>query len=162
MNKRGIPQWLILAVIGILMIVGRQLFKDILYVVFAIGLMLTALSGIIAWWKVKSKAPEALSHLLGNCLFLVAGLWILLNPGRFDSLINILVGAMLIIYGVQWLIGGIRLGHDVLIMVLAGITILAGVVIAMTNAATSWLVIAEGISLIYTAIVGLLTEKRFA
>lgn len=161
-NKSNLVSWLILLVLGLMLIIGRKLVKDALYIVFAVGLILSAAAGILGWWKEKNRSKDAILNLLGCLALLGIGIWILTNPVAFDTLLNVLIGLVLMVTGVQWLIRGYKQGKDMLIMIMGGISLVLGLIIACSNAATSWAVIAEGAGLIYTAITGVIAEKRFA
>ena len=163
MKKHGsaFAHWLILAVLGVVIILGRQLAKNIVYTIIGAGLILVAAAGVADWWKEKSTKPEALSRLIGSVVFCAIGLWILLNPGAFDTLLNVVIGLVLIVAGLIWFARGWKLGKDGLILTLSAIAVILGLIIACNNAATTWVVIAEGIGLIYVGVSGMITEKRF-
>ena len=114
------------------------------------------------WWKEKSRNKDAILNVLGCLVLLGIGIWILTNPVAFDTLLNVLIGLVLMVTGVLWLIRGYRQGKDLLIMIMGGIALVLGLIIACSNSATSWAVIAEGAGLIYTAITGFIAERRFA
>ena len=57
-KQRFIP-WLVLAAIGVFLIIGHNLALDIMAKVLAVGLIVTALSGVFSWWKNKSKKSES-------------------------------------------------------------------------------------------------------
>ena len=157
-QKSSILHWLVLAALGLALIIGHRLAQDIIGKILAIGLVLTAASGIYAWWKEKSKSPEALASLLGNGIICLLGLWILFNTQRFISLINVVIGAVIIFIGAQNLYRSYKLGlkpH----MALAALAIVLGLVVVFYNAATSLPVICQGIGLIYTAAVGYLGDR---
>lgn len=158
-SKSNLWHWLILAALGLALIIGNNLAQDIIGKILAVGLILTAGSGIYGWWKEKSKAPEAITSLLGNAVICLIGLWILLNTQRFISLINVVIGVVIIIIGIQNLYRGYKLGLK-LHMILAGLAIVLGIIVAFYKAATSLPVICQGIGLIYTAVVGYLGERN--
>ena len=162
MNKGNLTGWVILGLLGILLIVGQKVIKDIFYIVMAIGLILAAVAGIVGWWRERAFGLNSLVSLLGNVVLLVIGIWILRHPSRFDTMINVMIGLVLIISGLRYLTYGWRLGRDAVLLAAGALALILGLVIALTNAATSWLVIAEGIGLIYTAVIGFIAEKRFA
>ena len=161
-NKGNLVAWLILGVLGILLIVGQKLIKDVFYIVMAVGLILAAIAGIVGWWKERSFGLSSVVSLLGSVVLLVIGIWILRHPGQFDTMINVMIGLVLIISGLRWITFGWRSGKDYIMLATGAIALILGLIIALTNAATSWLVIAEGVGLIYTAIIGFIAEKRFS
>jgi len=157
--KRGTLHWAILALLGLILIFGHSLAQNIICKIIAVALILTAASGVYSWWKEKSKAPEALAALLGSALFCLFGLWILFNTDRFISLINIVLGAVVILISLLSLYRSWKLGMTPQ-LILSAVGLVLGIVIACYNAATSVPVILQGIGLVYTAIVGFLSEKR--
>ena len=48
-----------------------------------------------------------------------------------------------------------------IIIVMGAIALILGLIIACSNADTSWVIVAEGVGLMYTAITGFIGEKRF-
>ena len=159
-SKQKFLPWLVMALLGIFLIVGRGLVQDIIGKVFAIGLILTAGSGFIAWWKNKGKKADDVARMIGYVLLFLLGIWILFNTARFISLINVIIGLIVIIMSLLNLFHGWKSGKDVFTMVVSCIGIILGIVIVTTNAATAWLPVAEGIGLIYTAITGFISERK--
>ena len=159
-DKGNLINWLILGLLGLFIIIGRQMAKNIMYRVLGIGLMLAAAASIAGRRKDKSGKPDTVAALMGSVLVFIIGVWILFNPGSFDKLINVVIGAVLVVTGIQWLIRGWYANRDVFTMALSAVSIILGLVIASTNAATTWLVIAEGVGLIYAAINGAVAELR--
>ncbi|MBQ9196290.1 MAG: hypothetical protein IJ157_03515 [Clostridia bacterium] len=157
--KSGILHWLILAALGLALIIGHNLAQDIIGKILAVGLILSAASGIIGWCKTKSKSPDAMASLLGNILICLVGLWILFNTQRFISLINVVIGVVIILIGAQNLYRGYKLGLK-LHMILAVVAIILGIIVVFYNAATSLPVICQGVGLIYTAVVGYLGDRN--
>ena len=158
-QKSSILHWLILAALGLALVIGHNLAQDIIGKILAAGLILSAVSGVTAWWKQKSKSPDALASLLGNILICLVGIWILCNTQRFISIINVVVGAVIILIGAQNLYRGYKLGLK-LHMILAVVAIILGIIVVFYNAATSLPVICQGMGLIYTAIVGYLGDRN--
>lgn len=161
-NKANLITWLILGILGLMLIVGKKVIKDALYIVMAVGLIIAAVSGILGWWKEKSRSKDALINLLGSIALLGIGLWIITNPVAFDTFLNVIIGLVLMITGVLWLVRGWKQNKDMVIIVMGVISLILGLIIACSNAATSWVIVAEGIGLIYTAITGFIGEKRFS
>lgn len=159
-GKHRLIPWLVLAALGIFMIIGHGLALDIMGKVLAVGLVITAITGVIAWWKGDRKKPDAIARLIGSLVLGVAGVWILLNTGTFITLINVVLGAVMIISGLLNLYRGWKSGKDVPTMVLSVIGIVLGVIIALNNAATTWMTVMEGIGLIYTAFTGFISERK--
>lgn len=151
--------WIILAALGLALIIGHNLAQDIIGKILAVGLILAAASGVVTWWKEKSRAPEALASVLGNVLLCVLGVWILFNTQRFISVINVVIGIVIIAIGVYNLYVSWKMNMRVH-MVLAAFAVLLGIVVVFYNAATSLPVICQGIGLVYTAAVGYLNDRQ--
>ena len=124
--------------------------------------IIAAVSGILGWWKEKSRSKDAIISLLGSLALLGIGLWIITNPIAFDTFLNVIIGLVLIITGVIWLVRGWKQNKDMIMIVMGAIALILGLIIACSNAATSWVIVAEGIGLIYTAITGFIGEKKFS
>ncbi len=152
--------WIILGLLGILMIAAQQTIKNAFYVVMAAGLILAGAAGVAAWWQEKPKSPGGLALLIAHIALCCIGIWIVLNPAAFDVMINLLIGLVLIVSGVQWLLRGLTIG-DRVIAVLAVISVLLGVFVARTGAATGLPIVLGGASLIYTAAAGFVSEGRY-
>ena len=160
-NKANLITWLILGILGLMLIVGKKVIKDALYIIMAVGLIIAAVSGILGWWKEKRRSKDDIISLLGSFALLGIGLWIITNPTAFDTFLNVIIGLVLMITGVLWLVRGWRQSKDMIMIVMGAIALILGLIIACSNAATSWVIVAEGIGLIYTAITGFIGEKRF-
>ena len=161
-NKANLITWLVLGILGLMLIVGKKVIKDALYIVMAVGLIIAAVSGILGWWKEKSCSKDAIISLLGSLALLGIGLWIITNPTAFDTFLNVIIGLVLMITGVMWLVRGWKANKDIIMIVMGAIALILGLIIACSNAATSWVIVAEGIGLIYTAITGFIGEKKFS
>ena len=161
-NKANLITWLVLGILGLMLIVGKKVIKDALYIVMAVGLIIAAVSGILGWWKEKSRSKDAIISLLGSLALLGIGLWIITNPTAFDTFLNVIIGLVLMITGVMWLVRGCKANKDIIMIVMGAIALILGLIIACSNAATSWVIVAEGIGLIYTAITGFIGEKKFS
>ena len=161
-NKANLITWLTLGILGLMLIVGKKVIKDAMYIVMAVGLIIAAVSGILGWWKEKSRSKDAIVNLLGSLALLGIGLWIITNPVAFDTLLNVVIGLVLMITGVLWLVRGWKQDRDKIIIVMGAVALILGLIIGCSNAATNWVIVAEGIGLIYTAITGFIGEKRFS
>lgn len=159
-GKGNIIQWIILAGLGVFLILGNRLAQGIMGKVFAIALLAVAISGIWAWWKGKQKTPDAIARLCGSIVMGGVGAWALLDTTAFITFLNVVLGLIMIVTGVLGFCRGWKAGKDKLTMILAVIGMILGLVIACNNAATTWVTIAEGIGLIYTAVTGFLGEWK--
>ena len=155
----NVTRWVVLGALGIFMIVAQRLAKDVIYIAFGIALVLAALSGAYDWWQHRSaEGGNQLVELLGSIALAVIGLWIFRNPDDFDSVVNVIIGLVLIVAGIYWLSLS-RPVKDTLTTVLSIGAIVLGIIIASSHAGTTWLVTAEGISLLYSAVTGLICDK---
>lgn len=127
----------------------------------AVSSIPNALSGIYSWWKTKSRKPEAIARLIGSLAFLGLGLWILLATGDFISFINVALGFVIILSAALTLYRGFKDGRHLPTIILAVVGIALGLIIACTNAATTWLVYCEGLGLIYASVTGFMGERRY-
>lgn len=152
--------WIILAALGIFLIIGHNVALNIVCKVIGVALLLAAVSGVYSWWKTKSRKPEAIARLIGSLAFFGLGLWILLATGDFISFINVALGFVIILSAALTLYRGIKAGLHLPTIILAVIGIALGLIIACTNAATTWLVYCEGLGLIYAAVTGFMGERR--
>ena len=71
------------------------------------------------------------------------------------------ISRQMIVSGANWLSKSGHPNQDRLMIVLSIISIVAGLIIALSRAGTAWIATACGFSLIYTAITGFLGERMF-
>ena len=157
----GIIRWVLLGVLGLVLIINRRFALNIVYVIFGIGLMLVGISSLVGWWQNRAYQQDDLFSLLGGIALFVIGLWVFRNPSSFDKIINVLIGLVMIVTGVNWLSVNAQGTRDRLMKILSIVAIVLGVMIAFSRAATGWIATAGGIALIYTAVTGLIGEKLF-
>ncbi len=154
-------KWILLCALGVFLIVGQNIAKDIIYNIFGAGLLLVGLAILISPWKRDVRRSELLLPILGGALLILLGLWIIFYTGQFDAMLNIVIGLLVILGGFNWFATGWALGRNILLMLLGAAAIAMGIVILSTlNAATTVIFITEGVSLIYSAIVGFICESR--
>ena len=158
-NKQKIIPWLILAALGIFLIIGHGLALDIMGKVLAVGLIVTAAVGVITFFRSKEKKSQDIAKFIGFAVLCVLGIWILLNTPTFITVINVVLGAIMILSGVLNLYHGWK-SKDKVTMILSLIGIVLGLIVALNNAATTWMTVAEGIGLIYSAITGFISEHK--
>ncbi len=157
-NRGSALQWLIIGIVGILMIFGQQWLKDTAYRIIALLLGFSAVTSFLNWWKLRNVSGHAIPQMLSSVLLLFIAIWIFSHPRGMDTILNITIGVLMILFGIGWFLRGYEQADGRMIQILAVIAVVIGLVIALTNAATSWLIIAEGISLVYAAVVGYLTD----
>ena len=158
-NKGNTLYWIVLAALGLFLVIWHNAALDIVCKIVAAGLVLASAAGIYGWWKDKSKAPEALAGLLGSVAFCIIGLWIFFKTGAFVRLINVVLGLVMIFCGAYNLYREWKSTRNTVVMVLACLAVVIGIIIACNNAATTWVVVAAGLGLIYTAVTGYLAER---
>ena len=159
-NAGNLFRWVILGILGIFLVFSGHSALNIVYAVFAIGLMLAAAAGIYGWWQARKAGMDDLVGVISSIVMFIVGLWILRNPNSFDRIINMVIGIVLIVSGANWLSINSRAG-DRLMSVLSIIAIVVGVFIALSHTATNWVATACGFALIYAAVAGFISEKAF-
>ena len=159
-GKKNYIHWIIIGALGIFLIIGNQLAQDIFGKVFGAALVLAALSGLFSWWKTKSKAPDSVAQLIGCLVIGGIGLWALTKTEGFITFLNVVLGLIIIGAGTQSLIRGWKHDRSPVTIIGAVLGIILGLMIAFNNAATTWVTIAEGLGLLYTAITGYLGERQ--
>ena len=159
-NASSISRWVILGILGIFLIFFRRFALNIVYAVVAVGLMLVGVASVYVWWEDHRAGMNDLLSLAGGLAIFAVGLWILRNPGSFDRILNMIIGVVLIVAGVNWL-NRSRASGSRLMTVLSAVAIVAGILIAFSRSATGWIATACGLSLIYTAVIGFIGEKAF-
>ena len=152
--------WVILGIVGVIIIIGQQFIKEVLFRIIGIGLIAATALGIYAWVKDRDRSPGAFAQLIGLIAVFALGLWITVNPTRFDTLINVAIGFVLIVIGVLWFIRAWKSDRSILNIAIAAVAVILGLVIATNNAATTWVVVLEGVGLLYAAVMGILTELK--
>ena len=161
-NKQKFIPWLIMAAMGIFLIIGHGLALDIMGKVLAVGLIVTAAAGVITFFRTKEKKSQDIAKLIGFAVLCILGIWILLNTPTFITVINVVLGAIMILSGVLNLYHGWKMGKDIPTIVLSLVGIVLGFIIAFNNAATTWMTVMEGIGLIYSAVTGFISERKAA
>ncbi len=157
--QKNLP-WLLLGLLGLFLIFGHNLALEIVCKVLAAGMILVGAAGVISWLKKKEKSKEAIIALACFVIMALGGLWILTHTGTFITVINVVIGVVMIIASVLSLRHALKEGKDKVTMILAVIGIIIGAVIALHNAATTWVTIAGGIGLIYTAFMGWVGDRN--
>ena len=159
-NIFGISSWLILGAVGLFLIFFNRSAQDILSKIFAAGLILTAASGILAWWRSRKYDAAPVSRIIGSAVLLLLGLWIFTHTESFTGLLNKIIGLIVVVLCGTHFMRGWQTGRFRPVMILSALGIIAGFVIFFWNAGTGLFVTVEGISLVYAAVTGYLAEKR--
>ena len=161
-KKISLLSWIILGIVGILTIILSREVEKVIYIIIGIALMLMAVVSVISCINGKNAKAVFKNNMLQIILTLIvflAGLWIVINPTGFGKLLNIVIGLGMLVAGAIWLYRGIKL-KDVFISVIGGIAVVFGIIIAVNHSATSGIIVAAGIGLIYTSICGIITQLR--
>ena len=151
--------WLAMLALGLLMIIGHQGFKEVLYTIVGIGLIAVAVIGAIAWWREGDRTSGGIVRLVYNIGFLLLGIWIVSHPAAFDKLVNVVIALVVIVLGLHLFVRGWQSGKSIPAMAAGVIAVIIGIIIAANNAVTTWVVIMDGIALIYMAVIGLIGER---
>ena len=159
-SKGNLLIWLVISLLGFFLIFGHNLAQDLICKVIAIGLLIAAVAGIALWWKDRESRKRNIAKLLGSVAFIVLGVWILSDTAAFLTFFNVAIGFVMIVSGAISVYQGWKEGKDKLAIIFGAAGIVLGLVIACNNAATTWVVILEGIGLVYTGVTGLLSERR--
>lgn len=102
-NAGILSRWVILGILGLFLLFFRQTAKNIVYAVFGIGLMLAGAASVYGWWQARKDGMEDLIGVAGGIAMFIVGLWIMRNPGTFDRIINMIIGIVLVVSGVNWI-----------------------------------------------------------
>ena len=93
--------------------------------------------------------------------FFLLGLWITVNPMRFDRLVNVVIGLVPVVVGIQWFMRGWKPIRSYPILASAVLAVIVGLVIMCNSAATTWVIVLGGIGLVYTAVIGIVGEMKY-
>ena len=160
-DKKNIPSLLIMGLLGLFLIFWPNASLNIAGKLAGIALMLVAAAGIYTWLKDKSKKPADLARLIGSAAAAIIGLWILFNTQAFEKFIPVVLGIAMIVFGATELYKAFKGGKNVVSMVLAGIAVVLGLVVACNPFASIKLtVICAGVALVYTAVTGVMSEMK--
>lgn len=159
LNKGGMGGWLIIGLLGVALIVGQRMFRHMVYMVIGVGMIVSALLGVVGWLTEDRQRAGGITRLLASAAVGLIGIWILSNPFRFERLLNVVIGLVPIVAGCMWFARGRQTG-DKLTMCIAVVAVILGLVLATSRAATTWMVLTAGFGLLFTAIMGFINEKR--
>ena len=154
--------WIILGILGLIIIIGQQFIKEVLLRIIGIGLIAATALGVYSWWREGDRSPQRIALLIGLVAVFALGWWITINPALFDKVINVVIGLIVIIMGVQWLARGWKMDRSIPVIGMGAVACVLGLIIACNNAATTWVVVLEGVGLLYTAIIGIINELVFS
>ena len=160
-SNNKLTYWIALGVLGVFIIIAQNLFKEILFRVIGIGLMAVSALGVVNWFRYKDRTPDGLIRLAGGALFFLLGLWITVNPMRFDRLVNVVIGLVPVVVGIQWFMRGWKPVRSYPILASAVLAVIVGLVIMCNSAATTWVIVLGGIGLVYTAVIGIVGEMKY-
>ena len=158
-NAKNMLPWIIMGALGIFLIIGNQIAQDIFGKIFGAALLVAGIAGVIGWWRSKDKSLDATLQLVGSVVLGGVGLWALTKTEGFITFLNVALGLIIIAVGALNILRGWRSGRNVPTIVLGVLGVVLGLVIACNNAATTWVTIAGGIGLLYTAVTGLLGQR---
>ncbi len=159
MQRQGILPWILLGVLGILCIIFSRTMTSVVEVILGVGLILAGLGGIAEWWQ-KGRSRNDLVSLLASAAGIALGIWILTHLNSFDHILNIIIGVGLIISGLQHLVINWKTLALDTVTIMAGLSVILGIVILVRLNATTIPFVLAGIGMIYAAICGVVNELR--
>ena len=161
LKRQGILSWILLGVLGLLCIIFSKTMTNVVEIILGIGLILVGLGSAIGWWQQgRSRSRNDLIVLLVAVGAIALGIWILTHLKSFDRILNIVIGAGLIIAGVQHLILNWKTLALNTITVMAGLAVVLGIVILVRSNATTIPFVLAGIGMIYAAVCGVVNELK--
>lgn len=160
-----IVSMLILIVLGIVLIVHPGETLDL--AVRLIGAALLLIGAFTVVGQILKKEDRDYLTLCLGAVEAVAGIIVLASPRFVVSLFPVIVGIIVALYGVSDLVAAIRLrrsgANDVWALVLAGVTVLLGVILIFAPFKTmTVLVRVIGFILVYKGVTGLLIRLKAA
>lgn len=161
-NKKNNKIWnsLLLAVLGLVLILWPNNGLPALIRLIGAALIIIGAVGIIQ--QVMAKEAKMLSRVCRggiNALFAAGGIWLLVNPGFFTGFIQIVIGVVIILFGLKDLIAAIRGKKHWAFIVLACLSLCLGLFIAFSlYSSFGTLAVFAGIALLYTGIASVVGE----
>lgn len=159
LQRQGILPWILLGVLGILCIIFSRTMTNVVEIILGIGLILAGLGGVVGWWQ-QGRNRNDLVSLLAAAAGIALGIWILTHLDSFDRILNIIIGVGLIISGVQHLIINWKTLSLNTVTIMAGLSVILGIVILVRLNATTIPFVLAGIGMVYAAICGVVQELR--
>lgn len=103
---------LIEIIVGILLLINPSGFTKWVLVVFGIVLVVVGLVSIIAYFRADALEAALEKNLAKGLILLSAGLFCALRPNWFQNSFPILIGVLLLLYGIiklQWMVDMLRM-----------------------------------------------------
>ena len=98
-GKKNIPSLVIMGLLGLFLIFWPNASLNIAGKLAGVALLLVAAAGVYTWLKDKSTKPSDLARLIGSAAAAIVGLWILFNTKAFETLIPVVLGIAMIVFG---------------------------------------------------------------
>ena len=96
-------RWVIPGILGLVLIIFARQLTDAIVILLGVGLILGGASGLISWWQTRqTKKADSLVMLAISVLAIALGIWIVTHVNGFKDAIRYIVGALLILTGLQW------------------------------------------------------------
>ncbi len=156
-EKRNGLYWILLGLLGIFLIIAHNTALDIIFKVIGLAIIISSIYGLVDFYKFRDNT----ARLIGCIIGLIVGLWIFGNTWEFITFVNVVLGVILIVSGGVCLYRGFRRNSSDMRLIYPCISILIGIIIATSHAATSWVTIGAGIGIVYSAIVGYVGARRY-
>ena len=157
LNTADAARWAVPGILGLLLVIFAKSLTSAAEVILGIGLILAGATGVISWWQTRAaRRTDGTMVLIGSVLGIGLGLWILTHLHTFDAVLKFILGALLILAGGQWLLLNRRTLGLNLITVLAGLSVVLGIVILFTKSGLAWPLRLVGIGLMVNAACGAL------
>ena len=160
-GKKNIPSLVIMGLLGLFLIFWPNASLNIAGKLAGVALLLVAAAGVYTWLKDKSTKPSDLARLIGSAAAAIVGLWILFNTKAFETLIPVVLGIAMIVFGATELYRALKGGKNAVSMILAGVAVVLGLIVAFNPfASIKMTVVCAGVALVYTAVTGILNETK--
>ncbi|MBO4299548.1 MAG: DUF308 domain-containing protein [Clostridia bacterium] len=160
-GKNNILSLVIIGLLGLFLIFWPNASMTNACKLAGVALLLVAAAGVYTWLKTKSTKPSELARLAGSAAAAIIGLWILFNTKGFETIIPVILGLVMIVYGAIELYKAFKGGRNPISMALAAGAIVLGLIVAFNPlGATKAAIICAGIALVYTAVTGIMNEMK--
>ncbi|MBR5419744.1 MAG: DUF308 domain-containing protein [Lachnospiraceae bacterium] len=145
----------IMGIIGILLLFFPGAVSDLLIRLVGAGLFIFGLSGILSVVMQKDFRASRTANLVGSIAVLAVGLVLFFNPGLVTGIFHIVLGVLILWFGISNLLSALDSGNKVaillpLVSVVLGVLILIGIF-----SATDLVLRIAGAVMLYDAVVGL-------
>ncbi|MBR2570649.1 MAG: DUF308 domain-containing protein [Clostridia bacterium] len=161
MEKNTLPL-IVIGILGVLLILWPGTTLNLVCKLAGIALLLVGASSLYQWWQDKDRKAASAAQVIGSVVALALGLWILLHTRAFESLIQFVLGIVMIAYGALELYRAVKDGQGTVLKVLPIVALVLGLIICFKPFGSNirMFSVFAGIALIYTSVTGLLGERK--